>query len=99
MKKIIVGLLCIVIVSCSRTAKVTLVDEKGETISFIDEIPNLNGKSIGNTIPVTVIQTGNKVSYAAPFNIVSIAKKGKKFNDGSIYLGQKYLKIQSIKFD
>ena len=92
-------MLCIICVSCSKTAKITLVDEKGKTVSFSDEITNLNGKKLGDKIPVTLIKRGNKVSYAAPFNILILAKKGKKIDNETTFEGQIDLTIQSIKFD
>ena len=83
--------------SCSRSAKVTLVDENGYTISYDEETTNLNGKVAGDSIPVSVVNKKGKLEYSSPFRGL-LAKKGETMSDGSIYLGNKKLIIQSIKF-
>lgn len=90
-------ILAILMSSCARTAKVTLVDEEGKMISYIEETPNLNGKGAGDSIPVAVINKKGRLEYSSPLKAL-FAKKGKKMSDGSIYLGQKKLIIQSIQF-
>ena len=89
--------LAMLMVSCARSAKVTLVDEKGEKISFIEETINLHGKGAGDSIPVAITNKKGRLEYSFPFKGL-FAKKGKKMSDGSIYLGQKKLIIQSIEF-
>ncbi len=91
-------ILAVTLISCTRSAKITLTDQTGHSISYIEDTYSLGGKGKGDIIPIAVIQKGEEIKYISPLKVL-FAKKGQKFPDGSIYLGNKKFIIQSITFE